>query len=326
MMTSEELWKKYLESGKQDEKYEAWAFCGGGKEADELLALVKEGKKRGTASSLIAYVTENEEVPAPSAKSIVLDSNNEAHLVIVTRKVTITPFVDVHPYHGYLEGEGNRTLDYWREVHERFFAPDYKESGKEFDPKGEVVLEEFDVIYPPEYEDKDEIYLTLPIKEEEEEYKKYKDEFLSYSSPMDGTGSLSTSTSISEWMERENNMWKEESLPPGFVPSTLLVAKRRSDEKVVGMISLRHFLNDYLLQFGGNIGYSVRPTERGKGYGKKMVELALPYLKALGLMKALITCNDTNEASRKIILYNGGVYENTIECSEGRIERYWIEL
>lgn len=169
-MTSSELWSKYIESGNRDEKHEAWVFCGGGKEADELLDLVKEGKKRGTASSLIAYKTENEEIPSVGDKSIILDSNNEAHLVIVTRKVTVTPFDSVHPYHGFLEGEGDRILRYWREVHERFFAPDYKETGKDFDPKGEVVLEEFDVIYPPEYEEKEDIYLTLPIKEEAEAY------------------------------------------------------------------------------------------------------------------------------------------------------------
>lgn len=325
-MTSSELWSKYIESGNRDEKHEAWAFCGGGKEADELLDLVKEGKKRGTASSLIAYKTENEEIPSVGDKSIILDSNNEAHLVIVTRKVTVTPFDSVHPYHGFLEGEGDRILRYWREVHERFFAPDYKETGKDFDPKGEVVLEEFDVIYPPEYEEKEDIYLTLPIKEEAEAYQEYKDEFIAFSSHMDGTGSLSSSDDIEKWVERENNMWREECLPEGFVPSSILVAKRRSDEKVVGMISIRHRLNDYLLKFGGNIGYSVRPKERGKGYGKTMMKLALPYLKALGLENALVTCNDYNEASRRIILANGGIYENTNECDEGRIERYWIEL
>ena len=74
-MTSSELWTKYIESGNRDEKHEAWAFCGGGKEADELLDLVKEGKKRGTASSLIAYKTENEEIPSVGDKSIILDSN-----------------------------------------------------------------------------------------------------------------------------------------------------------------------------------------------------------------------------------------------------------
>ncbi|MGN1178899.1 MAG: ASCH domain-containing protein, partial [Candidatus Ornithospirochaeta sp.] len=90
-MKKEELWKGYLKEGNKDEEYQAWAFCGGGKEADELLALVKEGKKWGTASSLISYEMEKEPIPKEGDKSIVLNSRNEGELVIVTRKVTITP-------------------------------------------------------------------------------------------------------------------------------------------------------------------------------------------------------------------------------------------
>ena len=88
------------------------------------------------------------------------------------------------------------------------------------------------------------------------------------------------------------------------------------------MISIRHRLNHRLLKSGGNIGYSVRPSERRKGYGRKMVSLSLPYLKALGNHKARITCNVENEASRRRILSNGGVYEKTIEG----IERDWIDF
>ena len=321
-MTAGDLWKAYVDNGNKDEKHESWAFCGGGKEADELLSLVKEGKKRGTASSLIAYSVENEPVPKVGDKSIILDSKNRAHLIIVTRKVTVTPFLQVHPYHGYLEGEGDRTLKFWREVHEIFFKPDYEAAGKDFDPMGEAVLGEFDVIYPPEYSDKDEIYLTLAVGDESEAYREYREEFKAFSSPMDGTDLLGVTEDTKEWVEKENGMWRKENLREGYVPSTLLVAKRRKDERVVGMINIRHTLNDYLLKCGGNIGYSVRPTERGKGYGKKMLSLSLPYLKALGNNRALVTCNVTNEASRRIITSNNGVYENTIDG----IERYWIEL
>lgn len=321
-MAPDDLWAEYIDNGNKDEKHEAWAFCGGGKKADELLALVKEGKKRGTASSFIAYKVENEPLPKVGDKSIILDSYNEAHLIIVTRKVTVTPFLQVHPYHGYMEGEGDRSLNYWREVHEIFFKPDYEAAGKDFDPMGEAVLEEFDVIYPPEYSDKDEIYLTLPVGDESEAYREYREEFKAFSSPMDGTDLLGVTEDTKEWVEKENGMWRKENLREGYVPSTLLVAKRRKDERVVGMINIRHTLNDYLLKCGGNIGYSVRPTERGKGYGKKMLSLSLSYLKALENNRALVTCNAANEASRRIILDNKGVYMDTVDG----IERYWIEL
>ena len=79
---------------------------------------------------------------------------------------------------------------------------------------------------------------------------------------------------MEKWVERENGMWKEENLTDGYVPSTTLVAKRRKDGRIVAMISIRHRLNHKLLKSGGNIGYSVRPSERRKGYGKKMVSLS----------------------------------------------------
>ena len=70
MMTPEELWEDYIKSGGEERQKEAWDFCGGGKEADELLSLVKEGKKRGTASSLIAYKTEKQPLPSVGDLSI----------------------------------------------------------------------------------------------------------------------------------------------------------------------------------------------------------------------------------------------------------------
>jgi predicted acetyltransferase len=95
----------------------------------------------------------------------------------------------------------------------------------------------------------------------------------------------------------------------------------------IGTIDIRHSLNEYLEKYGGHIGYDVRPSQRGKGYGSEILKLALPKAKELGISRILITCNTTNVASRKIIEKNGGVYENTLnEPRSGDDKmRFWIE-
>jgi len=97
---------------------------------------------------------------------------------------------------------------------------------------------------------------------------------------------------------------------------------------VLGFLQVRHEFNDYLSQFGGHIGYSVRPTERRKGYAKEMLKMALPYCQEIGLDRVLITCIDGNIGSEKTILANGGVYESTVyEPNEKEyLKRFWITI
>ncbi len=94
------------------------------------------------------------------------------------------------------------------------------------------------------------------------------------------------------------------------------------------MIQVRHTLNEYLEKFAGHIGYSVRPSERRKGYATVMLSIVLPFCKDLGLEKVMISCTDQNTGSRKTILNNGGVYESTVHEPDKNVnlERYWITL
>ena len=94
------------------------------------------------------------------------------------------------------------------------------------------------------------------------------------------------------------------------------------------MIDIRHFLNEYLENFGGHIGYSVAPSERRKGYASQMLKAALLKCKELGIDNVLITCIDNNEGSRKTILANGGLYESIVYEPDEKVflERYWIAL
>lgn len=106
---------------------------------------------------------------------------------------------------------------------------------------------------------------------------------------------------------------------PGFVPSTFLWVVEDGD--YVGSLAIRHRLTDFLLTSGGHIGYSVRPSARRRGIANEALRQALPHAAALGIDPALLTCDVTNEASRRTILANGGVYEDT---RDGSTERYWV--
>lgn len=94
----------------------------------------------------------------------------------------------------------------------------------------------------------------------------------------------------------------------------------------VGHCNIRHRLNPRLTERGGHIGYAIHPAERHKGYGKKILELALEKARELGLVRVLVTCNAGNTASRKIIERNNGILEDKRDVEEKTIRRYWIEL
>ena len=94
------------------------------------------------------------------------------------------------------------------------------------------------------------------------------------------------------------------------------------------MLQVRHYFNEYLEKYAGHIGYSVRPSERRKGYAKWMLAQGLVFCRRIGLPRVLISCETENEGSRRTILANGGVYESTVHEPEEDIdlERYWIDL
>jgi predicted acetyltransferase len=97
--------------------------------------------------------------------------------------------------------------------------------------------------------------------------------------------------------------------------------------QIVGMIDIRHELNEYLRTIGGHIGYSIRPSERKKGYASYLLKEALIICKELNIKQVLITCNEDNIGSAKVILNNGGIEEDLFITEEGLMKRrFWKSL
>ena len=144
-----------------------------------------------------------------------------------------------------------------------------------------------------------------------------------------GCSALDKSESAEEWI-RICSLRKCEktcnSVGAG-VPSHTFLAVRKRDGRIVGVIDLRHHIDHPILgTWGGHCGYSVRPSERGKGYAKEMLRLNIENAKRLGIDKMLVTCGADNKASEKTILANGGLYERSLDVDGRTVKRYWITV
>lgn len=132
--------------------------------------------------------------------------------------------------------------------------------------------------------------------------------------------------SFADYVRRLERWSRGEDLAEDFVPNTFLVEV--VGEVIVGRVSLRHELNAFLERYGGHVGYGVVPSQRGRGYATEMLRLTLPIAVSLGLARLLVTCDDDNVASIRVIEKNGGVFEGftTSLGLERPGRRYWIDV
>ena len=172
----------------------------------------------------------------------------------------------------------------------------------------------------------DKIILVKPDLSYADEIIKYKEESLKENPIINGSAGLDRFSSIEIWFEELKKRSFEDTVPEGFVPSSTYLGVREKDNYIVGMIDIRHYLNEYLTQAGGHIGYGVRKTERNKGYAKQMLKLALEKCKELKIKKVLITCDEDNIASEKVILSANAKLEDIRNVDGENKKRFWIDL
>ena len=145
-MTPQEMWNAYKQINPSIcDEIDAWAF---GVDPDLLADLVFTGEKTATASAYDLYAVEDEPLPQEGTFDVILDSKDQAVCIIEITKVSVQPFHQVSADHAFKEGEGDKSLAYWRQVHEDFFKDWLGEAGLDFTPDSKVVLEEFRKVYP----------------------------------------------------------------------------------------------------------------------------------------------------------------------------------
>ena len=160
-----------------------------------------------------------------------------------------------------------------------------------------------------------------PCIELKNEIQEFKENFIHNNEVIHGGFNLAEFT-IEEWIQFINNIKDIDTGTSGYVSAHTFFAL--VDGKIVGIVNARHNLNDYLLNYDGHIGYSVRKNERNKGYEKSMLKYACSFLFSLGLDKILVTCDHENIASKKTIESCGGILENIVKKHNSFTLCYWI--
>lgn len=171
-----------------------------------------------------------------------------------------------------------------------------------------------------------ELELIFPTSEYRQQLEEYMQEHIDNNEhELVGDGGFDVLRDFDKWLEKINNDLSEKTIKGSSIPSTVYLGVRKTDNKVVGILQIRHKLSDYLYQNAGHIGDGVRPSERRKGYATEMIGLAIKKCEKMGMKKILMICDKENIGSAKSIMNNGGILEDEIVTDDGKVnQRYWI--
>ena len=170
------------------------------------------------------------------------------------------------------------------------------------------------------------IYLVRPTIELKEQALEYRNEhFINGENIINGSELLDQTENYEEWLAAVTANTSTETVNENWVVTDTFFALRKGDHKIIGIIDLRHTLNDFLKDFG-NCGYSVRPFERRKGYATEMLRQIIGVAKEVGLSELHISVERSNEASVKVIQRNGGIYERSFTYENELADIYRIAI
>ena len=165
-----------------------------------------------------------------------------------------------------------------------------------------------------------ELELQIPTLQHKIAAENFKNEFLEIHEPVIYGSALFDQMEYEQWLTHNTNNRQESTVNMGWVPATTFFAVRKRDLKMVGMIDIRHHLeNAFLAQYGGHVGYSVRPSERKKGYATEILKMGIEYAKSLHIEKLMIACFSDNIPSIKTIEKCGGILSETKHYTDGQL-------
>ena len=170
------------------------------------------------------------------------------------------------------------------------------------------------------------IYLVRPTIELKEQALEYRNEhFINGENIINGSELLDQTENYEEWLAAVIANTNRETVNENWVVTDTFFAIRKSDNKIIGIIDLRHTLNDFLKDFG-NCGYSVRPSERRKGYATEMLRQIIGIAKKAGLSELHLSVERSNKVSISVIQSNGGIYERSFTYESELADIYRIEI